>query len=82
MIKEKILCFIQNDYPDVKMDDIFTSSQTLYEIFAFDSIEFVRFIVEIENIIDIKLTNPEIFNMNLTFNEFFSLVEYSLINTN
>ena len=80
MLKEKIELLIKNNYPNVIIGDLYNSDKTITDLFSFDSISFVKFIIEIEEVIGIQFTSPDIFDMNITYAKFLSVIEHQVKN--
>lgn len=74
-VELKVENFIKDYYPHIDLDQLKISNEPLYNVFNFDSLGFVRFIVDLENFLGKEIVSPDIYNINNTYSEFLKIIK-------
>ena len=78
ILKSKIEQLIQSIYPTVDISSLFEDTP-MVTVLNMDSIGFVSLIVAIEELIGTQITSTDIYNMDILFSDFLSIVEKEVV---
>ena len=78
IIKSKIEQLIQSIYPTVDISSLYEDTP-MVTVLNMDSIGFVSLIIAIEELIGTQITSTDIYNMDMLFSDFLSIVEKEVV---
>lgn len=78
ILKSKIEQLIQSIYPTVDLPSLYEDTP-MVTILNMDSIGFVSLIVAIEELIGTQITSTDIYNIDILFSDFLSIVEKEVV---
>ena len=78
VLRSKIEQLIQSIYPTVDLPSLYEDTP-MVTVLNMDSIGFVSLIIAIEELIGAQITSTDIYNMNILFSDFLSIVEKEVI---
>ena len=78
VLKSKIEQLIQSIYPTVDLPSLYEDTP-MVTILNMDSIGFVSLIVAIEELIGTQITSTDIYNIDILFSDFLSIVEKEVV---
>lgn len=78
IIKNKIEQLICSMYPTVDLTSLY-KEVPMVTVLNMDSIGFVSLIVAIEELIGTQITSTDIYNMDMLFSDFLSIVEKEVV---
>ena len=78
VLRSKIEQLIQSIYQTVDLPSLYEDTP-MVTVLNMDSIGFVSLIIAIEELIGAQITSTDIYNMNILFSDFLSIVEKEVI---
>lgn len=78
VLKSKIEQLIQSLYPTVDISSLYEDTPMVM-VLNMDSIGFVSLIVALEELIGTQITSTDIYNMDILFSDFLSIVEKEVV---
>ena len=78
ILKSKIEQLIQSIYPTVDISSLYEDT-SMVTVLNMDSIGFVSLIIAIEELIGTQITSTDIYNMDMLFSDFLSIVEKEIV---
>ena len=78
ILKSKIEQLIQSIYPTVYISSLYEDT-SMVTVLNMDSIGFVSLIIAIEELIGTQITSTDIYNMDMLFSDFLSIVEKEIV---
>ena len=78
VLKSKIEQLIQSIYPTVDISSLYEDTP-MVTVLNMDSIGFVSLIIAIEELIGTQITSTDIYNMDMLFSDFLSIVEKEVV---
>lgn len=78
ILKSKIEQLIQSIYPTVDISSLYEDTP-MVTVLNMDSIGFVSLIIAIEELIGTQITSTDIYNMDMLFSDFLSIVEKEVV---
>lgn len=78
ILKSKIEQLIQSIYPTVDISSLYEDT-SMVTVLNMDSIGFVSLIIAIEELIGTQITSTDIYNMDMLFSDFLSIVEKEVV---